>query len=146
MQNILKPLNFFVAKAPHLQSIVLLAIRLWLASVFLKSGILKIQSWDSTIALFTDEYHLPLIPPIIAAVLGTIVEVGAGLCLLVGLLTPLAALALFFLTLTIELFVYPGTNDHYHWMLLLGVIIAFGSGKISLDAPIYSKLKRAQNN
>ncbi len=146
MQKLLGPINFFVAKAPILQSIVLLAIRLWLASVFLKSGILKIQSWETTISLFTDEYHLPFIPPIIAAVLGTIVEVGAGVCLVIGLFTPLAALALFFLTLTIELFVYPGTNDHYHWMLLLGVLIAFGAGKISLDAPIFDKLKRAQNN
>lgn len=146
MQKLLGSINFLVAKAPILQTIVLLAIRLWLASVFLKSGILKIQSWESTISLFTDEYHLPFISPMIAAVLGTIVEVGAGLCLLVGFLTPFAALALFFLTVTIELFVYPGTNDHYHWMLLLGVLIAFGAGKISLDAPIYSKLKRAKNN
>lgn len=142
MDKVLKPLNWLIGKAPILQSLILLAIRLWLANIFLRSGILKVQSWDATIALFTDEYHLPFLSPQIAAILGTIVEVGAGAFLVLGLFTPLAAIGLFVLTLTIELLVYPGTNDHYNWMLLLSILIAFGGGKLSVDTLFLKLIRR----
>ena len=121
------------------QDILLLIIRLWIANIFLRSGLLKIMSWDATISLFQDEYALPFLPPSIAAILGTMAEIGAGAFILIGLLTPLAAIALLGVTLVIELLVYPGTNDHYHWMLLLGVLIFFGGGRLSADNFIFKK-------
>ncbi|KAF0117798.1 MAG: putative oxidoreductase [Hyphomonadaceae bacterium] len=140
MNKLIAPMNWLMARAPMLQSLILLAIRLWLANVFLRSGLLKLGSWESTVSLFATEYQLPFLSPELAAVLGTIVEIGAGGLILFGALTPLAALGLLVLTLTIELLVYPGTNDHYHWMLLLGTLIAFGGGKLSFDGLFFSRL------
>ncbi len=111
------------------QDIVLLGIRLWIANIFLRSGILKLQSWDSTISLFQEEYALPFLPPQLAAFMGTGAEILGGALVLLGFFTPLGAFILFGVTSVIELFVYPGTNDHYHWLLLLAVLIFFGSGK-----------------
>ena len=53
-----------------------LLIRLWIANIFWKAGTVKIASWDSTLYLFEYEYQVPLIPPEIAAYLGTGVELS----------------------------------------------------------------------
>lgn len=123
----------FTAKSNWLQSAALLAARLWIAKTFFMSGLVKIKSWDSTIALFTDEYKVPVLPPEIAAYMATAAELSLPVLLALGLMTPLAALGLFVMTLVIELFVYPGTTDHYHWMLLLGILLSHGSGKFGSD-------------
>ena len=47
-----------------------LAIRLYVASVFLRSGWLKISDWGTTRLLFANEYHVPFLPPDVAAVMG----------------------------------------------------------------------------
>src|SRR4030067_1052277 len=54
-----------------LQPAFMLAVRLYVASVFFKSGLTKIASMDSTIMLFTYEYQVPLLSPTLAAYLGT---------------------------------------------------------------------------
>ena len=68
--------------------------RLYLAKVFLLAGLTKLSSWDNTLMLFTEEYHVPLLPPAIAAVLGTGAELVLPVLLLLGFLTPLAGLGL----------------------------------------------------
>jgi putative oxidoreductase len=120
-------------KSNWLQSAALLAARLWIAKVFFMSGLVKIKSWDSTIALFTDEYKVPALPPEIAAYVATAAELSLPVLLVLGLMTPLAALGLFIMTLVIELFVYPGTTEHYYWLLLLGILATHGSGKLGAD-------------
>ena len=111
-------INNFTAKSNGLQSVALLAARIWIAKIFFMSGLVKIKSWDATIALFTDEYKVPILPPEIAAYMATAAELSLPALLLFGLMTPVAAVGLFLMTLVIELFVYPDTTDHYHWMLL----------------------------
>ncbi|MGB4057801.1 MAG: DoxX family protein [Alphaproteobacteria bacterium] len=123
----------FTAKSSWLQSAALLAARLWIAKVFFMSGLVKIKSWSSTIALFTDEYKIPVLPPEVAATMATAAELSLPVLLVLGLMTPLAALGLFVMTMVIELFIYPGTTDHYHWMLLLGILLTHGSGKFGAD-------------
>ena len=51
-----------------------LSVRLGLAWIFWKSGLTKIQSWESTVMLFQYEYKVPLLSPEIAAFLGIGVE------------------------------------------------------------------------
>ena len=41
----------------------LLAVRLYVANVFFKSGLTKIQDFSSTVALFENEYKVPVISP-----------------------------------------------------------------------------------
>src|SRR3954453_19155615 len=75
-----------------LQSIFALALRLYVARVFFPSGLTKLQSWESTLALFANEYHVKLLSPHAAALLGTAAEVGLPVLLALGLGTRLTAL------------------------------------------------------
>ena len=118
-------------------ALVDLVVRLWVAAVFFKSGLVKIQSWDTTILLFTNEYHVPLLSPYVAAVLGTGAELTLPVFLALGLGTRLAAAALFVFNI-VAVISYPelegaGLDQHYVWGILLAVTIAHGPGLASLD-------------
>ena len=54
-----------------LQPLALLAARLYVAQVFWLSGLTKIRDWDTTLALFENEYQVPLLSPAVAAWMGT---------------------------------------------------------------------------
>ena len=45
--------------------------RAYVAQVFFLSGLTKLRDWGTTVALFTDEYNVPLLPPEVAALMGT---------------------------------------------------------------------------
>jgi putative oxidoreductase len=114
-----------------------LVIRLWVANVFWKSGLTKIASWDSTVQLFTYEYHVPLLSPEMAAFLGSATELSMPVLLALGLGTRFAAAALFVFNI-IAVISYPelnevGIKDHQYWGLLLLVPLLHGPGKLSLD-------------
>src|SRR4030065_2158685 len=72
-----------------------LVIRVWVAKVFWDSGLTKIASWESTVALFTYEYHVPLLSPELAAFLGTAVELSTPVLWVLGLGTRFGAAVLF---------------------------------------------------
>ena len=133
-------MDHLTARSSWLQSLALLAIRLWIAKVFFMSGLLKVKSWQTTLALFADEYKVPVLSPEIAAYLATAAELTLPVLLVLGLMTPVAAAGLFLMTLVIELFVYPGTTDHYHWLLLLAVLITHGSGRFGADFWLVSNM------
>lgn len=114
-----------------------LLVRLWVAAVFFKSGLTKIQSWDTTILLFTNEYHVPLLSPQVAALLGTGAELMLPLLLAFGLGGRLAAAALFVFNI-VAVVSYPelegaALDQHYVWGILLLVTIFHGPGALSLD-------------
>ena len=114
-----------------------LVIRVWVANVFWKSGLTKIASWDSTVALFTYEYHVPLLSPELAAFLGTAVELSMPVLLVLGLGTRFGAAVLFVFNI-IAVISYPdlneiGLKDHQYWGLLLLVPLLHGPGRLSID-------------
>jgi len=114
-----------------------LVIRVFVASVFFKAGLTKIVSWDTTLALFENEYMVPLLPPAVAALLGTCVELGAPVLLVLGLGTRLSALVLFVFNI-VAVISYPeigevGLKDHQMWGLLLLVTLLHGPGTLSID-------------
>ena len=114
-----------------------LAVRLWVANAFFRSGLVKIQSWESTIALFTYEYSVPLLPPEVAAYLGTFTELFFPVLLALGLAGRFAAFALFIFNI-IAVISYPalmgaGLEQHQVWGLMLLVNLLHGPGKLSLD-------------
>ena len=116
-------------------SLTLLIARVSVASVFLKSGLTKVQSWDVAVQLFEQEYQVPLLPPELAATLAATFELGCSALLIVGLLTRLATLPLIGMVFVIEVFVYPGAwTDHLMWFTLLLLILTRGPGAISLDS------------
>ena len=61
----------FARAMDYLSPLFDLGIRLWIANIFFKAGLSKIQSWDSTLMLFEYEYEVPLLSPKLAAYLGT---------------------------------------------------------------------------
>lgn len=117
------------------QSALQLLMRFSIFWVFWRSGLLKAANMEQAVTLFREEYMLPILPPEIAAWLGTAVELAAPCLILVGLFTRLAALALIGLTLTIQFLVY--WNDypsHLLWLAILVFILTRGPGPYSLDA------------
>lgn len=131
--------QYFSIKTNILQGIALLAARLWIAKVFFYSGLTKIKTWDSTLMLFEYEYNVPVLSPAMAAYLATGAELILPVLLVLGFMTPVAAMGLFIMTLVIEFFVYPGTTEHYYWLLILGVLLTLGSGKFSVDHLLHNK-------
>jgi putative oxidoreductase len=114
-----------------------LILRCWVAYAFWVSGLTKIQSWDSTLYLFNEEYSVPLLPPELAAYLGTAAELGLPVLLAFGLLGRFAALALFLFNI-VAVISYPdlgaaGIEQHKVWGVMLLVCFLHGPGKISID-------------
>jgi putative oxidoreductase len=122
----------------RLQAPLALGLRLYLAKLFFESGLVKIQSWDSTVALFSDEFHVPLLAPLPAAVLATGIELVLPVLLVLGLGTRVAAAALFVFN-AVAVIAYPdiseaGVMQHQFWGVLLFLLVAYGPGRWSLDS------------
>jgi putative oxidoreductase len=129
--------RFLLYGLDSLSSLVSLVIRLYVANVFWKSGMTKIASWDTTLALFENEYSVPLIPSDVAAVLGTGAELIFPVLLALGLGTRFAAFSLFVFNI-VAVISYPdlseaGRAEHFYWGLLLLVPLFYGPGRISID-------------
>ena len=87
---------------------------------------------------------MPLLPPEIAALLGTGVELVFPVLLVLGLGTRFAAVVLFVFNI-VAVISYPdlgevGLQDHQTWGLLLLVTLLHGPGKLSLDHLIGRRL------
>jgi putative oxidoreductase len=124
-----------------------LAVRLWVATVFFKSGLVKIQSWESTLALFTYEYSVPVLSPEMAAYLGTFTELVFPVFLALGLAGRFSAAVLFFFNI-VAVISYPalheaGLEQHLVWGIMLLVTLLHGPGKLSLDYWIGRKFFRS---
>jgi len=127
----------------RLSPVLDLVIRLWLAAVFFKLGLSKISSWDITIALFTYEYHVPLVLPAAAAVIAIAIELVFPAFLALGLEARLSSAVLFVFNL-VAVVAYPDLSqeelkDHIYWGLLLLVPLVHGPGRISVDHVIRKK-------
>lgn len=133
-------LALYTAIATRLQSlssVANLALRLYVANVFFASGQTKIQSWDTTLQLFQYEYHVPLLPPNLAAYAGTFTELFFPILLVLGLGGRLAAFVLFVFNI-IAVVSYPdlnaaGLEQHKVWGLMLLALLLHGPGKLSID-------------
>ena len=142
------------------QSLIAFIARFAIAAVFWKSGQTKIEGlaidlidgtfqlgWprlaDSTIPLFTSEYHVPLLSPEIAAHMAAFAEHFFPVLILVGFATRFSAMALLGMTITIQLFVYPDAYPtHGTWAAVLLYLMATGPGKLSIDHLIAHRFSR----
>ncbi|MBV8157277.1 MAG: DoxX family protein [Dyella sp.] len=136
------------ASASVPDAFLLLVARLGIAGVFFMSGRTKVDGvihiTDSTYELFRTEYALPLVPPTIAAVAATWSEHVFSLLLVFGLATRASALALFMMTLTIEIFVYPDAwATHLSWAAILLPLVFRGGGAWSMDRVVARLLRPA---
>ncbi|MFT3741669.1 MAG: DoxX family protein [Gammaproteobacteria bacterium] len=115
--------------------------RVWIAYIFFTAGLVKIQSWVTTETLFTYEYQVPLLPPVMAAVLATGAELLLPVLVVLGLGGRFIYVVLFvYNAIAVASYPYlwttaglPGLLQHLNWGLLIMMLMFFGSGKISLD-------------
>src|SRR6266581_5806624 len=115
-------------------TVLAIPLRLAVATVFWNSAMTKLANWDTAIALFTDEYKVPLLPPEVAAYIAVTIELTTPVLLVLGLATRPAALVLLGMTTVIEIFVYPlAWPTHIQWAAMLLVLLSRGPGKLSLD-------------
>ncbi|MBI5275808.1 MAG: DoxX family protein [Burkholderiales bacterium] len=137
------------SRIPH--SLIAFVGRFSMAAVFWNSGQTKVEGFavnivngefnlgwprlsDTAVALFRDEYKLPIVPPELAAPMAAFAEHLFPLLLLVGLATRFSALALLGMTLVIQLLVYPGAYaTHGTWAAVLLYLVARGPGTLSVD-------------
>ena len=120
-----------------LQSPALLAARGYVAWVFFASGLTKIQDWGTTVALFTDEYKVPVLPPEVAAFMGTAGELVLPVLLVLGLATRFSALGLFVVNavavIALQEIAPAALQQHILWGALLAGLAMFGGGKWALE-------------
>ena len=115
-------------------SALALVLRAALAKVFWSSAMVKLDDWNAALFLFSDEYHVPILPPEIAAYLAVSVELSTPVLLVTGLMTRGAALILLGMTSVIQIFVYPQAwPTHIQWAAMLLVLLTRGPGRISAD-------------
>jgi len=129
----------------YLAPLMDMGLRLYLANVFFKSGWTKIQSWDSTLYLFSDVYHVPLLPPEVAAAMAASAELGLSALLVLGLFGRFAASGLFILNIVAVIsyadLSQAGLNQHLSWGILLGVLLILSRGNWSADAWLEKRLQ-----
>lgn len=139
---------------PVAHDLIATLARFSIAAVFWKSGQTKVEGFavdlvagtfepgwprltDMAVALFREEYRLPLVPPEIAAPLAAGAEHLFPVLLLAGLATRASALALLVMTAVIQVFVYPDAYaTHGTWAAVLLYLMAYGPGRVSIDHAI----------
>lgn len=140
----LPPWQRLVQRLESLQPLAQLAARAYVAQVFWLSGLSKLRDWDTTLALFADEYHVPLLPPPLAAVLGTGGELLLPVLLLLGLGGRFAAAGLSVVNLVAVISlaeIAPAALQlHQFWGSLLLALLLWGPGRWSVDALLQRRL------
>jgi putative oxidoreductase len=127
-----------IAGLEALQPLALLAARLYVAQVFFLAGLSKLRDWDITLALFADEYRVPLLSSEWAAWLGTGGELVLPVLLALGLFGRVAALGLFVVNAVAVISLAEigpaALQQHQFWGSLLLGLLLWGPGRWSVDA------------
>jgi len=139
VENLVVPLRSASELLSRLQSPLLLFLRVYVAWVFLKSGMHKIGDWETTLVLFEYEYAVPLLNFELAAYLATFAELVFPLFLIAGFGTRFFALALTLVNIMAVVSYYAtlaegaGLVWHYLYGSMLLTNLVFGGGFFSVD-------------
>ena len=137
VQPALKAWRLLTGALESLQPLAALAARAYLAQAFFLSGLTKIRDWDTTLALFADEYKVPLLSPAMAALAGTAGELVLPVMLVLGLGGRFAALGLFVVNavavISLSEIAPAALQQHIFWGSLLAGLAIFGPGSWSLE-------------
>jgi putative oxidoreductase len=137
-------LQWLNAGLDALRPLAALWARLFVAQVFFLSGLTKLRDWSSTLELFTYEYQVPLLPPALAAVMGTAGELVLPVLLVLGLGGRVAALGLFVVNVMAVLSLpdmpQAALQLHIFWGSLLAGLAVYGPGPWSLDCWLKCRL------
>ena len=148
LRNLIQRALVVTGLVDRLQPVGLLALRLYVSSVFFRAGIIKISDWSATLALFHDEYKVPLLPPDLAACVGAFGELTFPVLITLGVLGRFGAAGLFVVNV-MAVISYPqlwgfdcpaAIHMHFVWGAILVALVLFGPGKWSLDALVLRRL------
>ena len=133
-----------IEKVSMLEPVALLAARFYVGWAFFSSGLTKLNNWDSTLFLFEEEYHVPLLPYELAAYLGTAAEIILPLLLMAGLASRFSALGLFFVNIvaviSLEDIAAAAYAQHVLWGTLLLQVVIFSGGRFAFDYMVKRKI------
>jgi putative oxidoreductase len=142
IDKVLMPDRWAARILDTLQPILALAVRWYVSWQFLKSGYIKLTSWDGTLYLFENEYHTPLLPPDVAAVAGTFGELFFPTLLVFGFASRLGAIGVFFVNAMAvisyrQVLLAEGYEaalaQHVLWGSMALFLMIYGPGKYSVD-------------
>jgi putative oxidoreductase len=146
LQPLLALAQRVIAGLESAQPLAQLAARLYVGQAFFLSGLTKLRNWDTTLALFADEYHVPLLPPDVAAVAGTTGELALPVLLVLGLAGRFAAAGLSVVNvvavLSLAEIAPAALQQHVFWGSLLVGLLLWGPGRWSLDRLVLPWLQR----
>ncbi len=151
--SLARPMELLATVADSLRPLFLLATRWYVSWQFLKSGWLKVTSWQSTLDLFREEYHVPLLPPPVAAVTGAFGELFFSTLLVLGIGGRIGPIGLFAVNAMAvisyrQVLLAEGFEaalaQHVLWGFMLVVLTVFGNGSIALDRLIAGQLRSAR--
>ena len=147
--NIRSALDKLDCTASYLQSPLLLVIRLFWGWSFVQTGLGKLNHLDKTTGFF-ESLHIPM--PRANAIAAGCVETGCGALLALGLFTRPASIPLIF---TLIIAYITADSEAWHsffsdpdkfmsatpflFLYAAVIVLAFGPGKISLDALFFRK-------
>ena len=144
LQRAVKVWGLLAAALDSLRPLAALAARIYVGQAFFLSGLTKIRDWETTVALFTDEYKVPLLPPALAAVMGTTGELVLPVLLVLGLGGRFAALGLSVVNvvavLSLQEIAPAALQQHVFWGSLLAGLAVFGPGAWSLERWLWPRL------
>lgn len=138
LMRIRTAIDRFAGPQSGLCAFILLIARAYLFYVFFRSGLTKLHDWDTTVLLFTEEYKVPLLPPMLAAALGTFGELVFPSLMLIGIVPRLAAAGLFFVNLVAALSYWASLSPsaiefHFVWGVLIAIVATVGPGWLALQ-------------
>jgi putative oxidoreductase len=109
-----------------------LAIRLWIAKLFVFFGFMQMLHWETTLAVASQENPIPFIAPNSAAFLSTAIYLVCAALLTLGFMTRYASAPLLLLSLIAQLRHTPFDTQLF-WIALTGWFAIYGAGPISVD-------------
>ena len=148
-----RPLTLLARALDSLQPFLALATRWYVSWQFLKSGWLKVSDWPETLDLFRTEYHVPLLPPMAAAVTGAFGELFFSTLLVLGIGGRVGPLGLFVVNLMAvvsyrQVLLAEGFEaalaQHVLWGFMLVSVAVYGLGIFSVDYLVLKRFDRKE--
>ena len=154
VKRMLAPDDLAIRLLNPLQPLFALCARLYVSVQFLRSGYLKVTSWQTTLYLFENEYHTPLLPPHVAAYAGAFGELFFPALLVLGFMSRLSALGLFAVNAVAvisykQVLLAEGSEaalgQHILWGTLILFLCIYGSGNLSIDYLLRRQILRTES-
>jgi putative oxidoreductase len=151
LESTVRPLVLLARVLDPLQPVFALATRWYVSWQFLKSGWLKVSDWQGTLGLFRTEYHVPLLPPVLAAVTGAFGELFFSALLVLGIAGRIGPLGLFAVNLMAvisyrQVLLADGyeaaLGQHVLWGFMLAMLAVYGLGAITVDRLGFNRFAR----